>query len=50
MFKNMDELSEAMFGLIEKGFVEIAGVNENGELTYRLTELGQQFAENYEPE
>ena len=50
MFKNMDELSEAMFGLIEKGFVEIAGVNEDGELTYRLTELGQQFAENYEEE
>jgi len=48
MFKNMDELSEAMFGLIEKGFVEIAGVNEDGELTYRLTDLGKEFAENYE--
>ena len=43
MFKNMDELSEAMFGLIEKGFVEIAGVNEDGELTYRLTDLGKEF-------
>ena len=48
MFKNMDELSEAMFGLIEKGFVEIAGINEDGELTYRLTDLGKEFAENYE--
>jgi len=47
MFDNIDELNEALVGLIEKGFVEIYGVNEDGELTYRLTELGQQFAENY---
>jgi predicted transcriptional regulator len=48
MFNNINELNDALYGLIEKGFVEIAGVNEDGELTYRLTELGQQFAENYE--
>ena len=48
MFDNIDELSEALFGLIEKGFVEIAGVNEDGELTYRLTDLGKEFAENYD--
>ena len=48
MFNNINELNDALYGLIEKGFVEIAGVNEDGELTYRLTNLGQQFAENYE--
>ena len=48
MFKDINELNDALYGLLEKGFVEIAGINEDGELTYRLTELGQQFAENYE--
>lgn len=48
MFDSIDELSETLFGLIEKGFVEIAGVNEDGELTYRLTKEGEDFAENYE--
>jgi predicted transcriptional regulator len=48
MFEDINELSDALYGLIEKGFVEIAGINENGELTYRLTDLGKKFAENYE--
>ena len=48
MFNNINELDGALYGLLEKGFVEIAGVNEEGELTYRLTEKGKNFAENYE--
>ena len=48
MFNNINELDDALYGLLEKGFVEIAGVNEDGELTYRLTEKGKNFAENYE--
>mgnify|MGYP001313848984 FL=1 len=48
MFDNINEMSDAMYGLLEKGFVEIAGINEEGELTYRLTKKGKDFAENYE--
>jgi predicted transcriptional regulator len=48
MFKDINELNDTLYGLLEKGFVEIAGINENGELTYRLTDLGKGFAENYE--
>jgi len=48
MFDNINEMSDAMYGLLEKGFVEIVGVNGEGELTYRLTKKGKDFAENYE--
>ena len=48
MFNNISELNDALYGLLEKGFVEIAGINEEGELTYRLTKEGEDFAENYE--
>jgi len=48
MFKDINELNDALYGLLEKGFIEMAGINENGELTYRLTDLGKEFAENYE--
>jgi len=48
MFKDINELNDALYGLLEKGFIEMAGINENGELTYRLTDLGKGFAENYE--
>jgi predicted transcriptional regulator len=48
MFKDINELNGALYGLLEKGFIEMAGINENGELTYRLTDLGKGFAENYE--
>ena len=48
MFNNINELDGALYVLLEKGFVEIAGVNEEGELTYRLTKKGKNFAENYE--
>ena len=48
MFKDINELNDALYGLLEKEFVEIAGINENGELTYRLTKKGRDFAENYE--
>ena len=48
MFKDINELNDVLYGLLEKGFIEMAGINENGELTYRLTDLGKGFAENYE--
>ena len=44
MFNNINELNDALYGLLEKGFVEIAGINEEGELTYRLTKEGENFA------
>lgn len=47
MFDNIDDLSNALEGLIMKGFVEIAGINEEGELTYRLSKKGEEAAENY---
>jgi len=43
MFESYEELSEALEGLIMKGFVEIVGVNKDGELTYRLTKKGEDY-------
>ena len=48
MFKDINELNDVLYGLLKKGFIEMAGINEDGELTYRLTDLGKEFAENYE--
>lgn len=33
-----DQINEALAGLVQKGLVEIVGVNEDGELLYQLAE------------
>jgi hypothetical protein len=35
---NLEDFDEAFTNLIQKGLVEIVGVNENGELLYQLAE------------
>ena len=33
-----DQINEALAGLIQKGLVEIVGINKDGELLYQLAE------------
>lgn len=36
-------IEEALDALMAKGLVELAGVNEDGEITYQLTPKGVEF-------
>lgn len=45
--EDIDDIHEALDGLIMKGMVNIVGVNENGELLYQLSNKGKYYAENY---
>ena len=33
-----DQINEALAGLIQKGLVEIVGINKDGELLYQIAE------------
>ena len=41
-----EEVSEALCGLIEKGMVNIVGVNDDGELLYSLSDEARQLFES----
>lgn len=41
---------EAFQSLIDKGLMEIKGVDENGELTFGLTELGEKVGKKMQEE
>lgn len=45
--EELDDIHEALDGLIMKGMVNIVGVNENGELLYQLSDKGKYYIENY---
>lgn len=40
-----DEAEAAVLALVEKGLVEFAGVDDDGEITYELTPIGQKYVE-----
>ena len=40
------EVEDAIKGLMEQGYVEFAGFDENGEFLYQLTEAGRARYEN----
>jgi hypothetical protein len=43
--EQLDAVDEALNGLIEKGLVNITGVNENGELLYELSDKARKIFE-----
>jgi len=43
--EQLDAAEEALNGLIEKGLVNIAGVNESGELLYELSDKAREIFE-----
>ena len=43
--EQLDAVEEALNGLIQKGLVHIAGVNENGELLYELSDEARKLFE-----
>lgn len=42
----LEEVSEMVNKLVEKGLLEIVGYNESGEALYQQTELGKKYVEN----
>jgi hypothetical protein len=43
--EHMLEINDSVTSLIEKGYVEIDGLDEHGEMTFKLTELGMSTNE-----
>lgn len=42
----METIKEAVNELLEKGFVEMVGIDENGEWLYRATPAGIEYYKN----
>jgi hypothetical protein len=43
-----EEVDIALQGLLDKGLLEIAGYDKDGEPLYRCTELGVQISEHFD--
>ena len=45
----MEAIKEALEELLSRGYVEIVGIDENGEWLYKATEKGIDFYRNQRP-
>lgn len=45
----MEAIKEALEELLSRGYVEIVGIDENGEWLYKATEKGIDFYKNQRP-
>ena len=45
-----NDYDDALTNLIQKGYVEISGVNDKGELLYQISDKGRKMLEENEDE